>query len=274
MRAFVVMAVALTIGVLGGIAVSLLAAGLTADWSAAVRRELCRVALGQTLPTLDATPVGELLDRIDGDVYQVASELRNSGVRIAQSATVGALAAAIAVVVWWPAGLAMLAIAITLGVRLRRPAQEITPVRMAEEEAWSDLAAVMEESIHGQDDVRTSLARPYVLRLFAQRASVVLTRGRQVWTMSARVTSVASVVTRGGIAAIVVGGAWALFSGRVDGARLTAVWSGAAHSGDEADADTCFPCGRSPVETGDGHDCVEARLAGYPAPHIVRSEEP
>ena len=45
---------------------------------------------------------------------------------------------------------------------------------MAEEEAWSDLAAVMEESIHGQDDVRTSLARPYVLRLYAQRASEVL----------------------------------------------------------------------------------------------------
>ena len=47
---------------------------------------------------------------------------------------------------------------------------------MGEEEAWSDLAAVMEESIHGQDDVRTSLARPYVLRLYAQRASQVLAR--------------------------------------------------------------------------------------------------
>ena len=62
---------------------------------------------------------------------------------------------------------------------------------MAEEEAWSDLAAVMEESIHGQDDVRTSLARPYVLRLFAQRASVVLDRGRRVWVASARVTAIA-----------------------------------------------------------------------------------
>ena len=59
--------------------------------------------------------------------------------------------------------------------------QRIAPARMAEEEAWSDLAAVMEESIHGQDDVRTSLARPYVLRLFAQRASEVLARGRRVW---------------------------------------------------------------------------------------------
>ena len=39
----------------------------------------------QPMPALDATPVGELLDRIDGDVYQVGSELRGSGIRLAQS---------------------------------------------------------------------------------------------------------------------------------------------------------------------------------------------
>ena len=79
------------------------------DWSADVRRRLCRVAFGQDLPSLESTPVGELLDRIDGDVYQVASELRGSGVRIAQSAVVALLSAAVALVVWWPAGLTMLA---------------------------------------------------------------------------------------------------------------------------------------------------------------------
>jgi ATP-binding cassette, subfamily B, bacterial len=95
---------------------------------------------------------------------------------------------------------------------------------MGEEEAWSDLAAVMEESIHGQDDVRTSLARPYVLKLFARRAREILVRGRRVWVMGAWVTAVASGVTRIGIAGVVVGGAWALATGRIDGARLTAVW--------------------------------------------------
>ena len=221
---FAMLALALVVGVVGDLVVGLLAARLTADWSAAVRRQLCRVALGQDLPTLEATPVGELLDRIDGDVYQVASEVRGAGVRIAQSVAIGALSACIAVAVWWPAGVAMLAIAIVLIARLRRPTQAITPARMAEEEAWSDLAAVMEESIHGQDDVRTSLARPYVLRLYARRASVVLERGRRVWASSAWVTVVASVVTRGGVAAIVIGGAWALADGRINGARLTAVW--------------------------------------------------
>ena len=107
-----------------------------------------------------------------------------------------------AFVVWWPAGLGMLVLATVLVVALRRPTQRIGPTRMFEEEAWSDLAAVMEEAIHGQDDVRTSLARPYVLRLYAQRASEVLRRGRRVWALGAWVTASAVGVMRLGIALV------------------------------------------------------------------------
>jgi ABC-type multidrug transport system fused ATPase/permease subunit len=221
---FVLLAAGLTIAVLGNLIVDLNAARLTADWSAAVRRQLCQVALGQDLTRLEATPVGELLDRIDGDVYQVASIMRGQGIRLAQSTAIGVLSILVSIFVWWPAGLAMLAIAGLLGWRLRRPTLAIAPAREKEEEAWSDLAAVMEESIHGQDDIRTSLARPYVLRLFAQRSSEVLARGRRVWRMTANVTLIAAVVTRIGIALVVAGGAWGLYTGRVDGARLTAVW--------------------------------------------------
>ena len=78
---FVVLAAALVAAVLSDLSVGLITAGLTADWAADVRRRLSRVAFGQDLPTLETTPVGELLDRIDGDVYQVGSELRGSGVR-------------------------------------------------------------------------------------------------------------------------------------------------------------------------------------------------
>ncbi|MGN9776792.1 ATP-binding cassette domain-containing protein [Micromonospora sp. H33] len=221
---FTVLAVALVAAVVSDLVVSLLMAGVTADWSAAVRRRLCRVAFGQDLPTLETTPVGELLDRIDGDVYQVAAAVRAQGVRIAQMLTVGVLSTAVAIGVWWPAGVTMLLVAGALVVGLRRPTARIVPARMAEEEAWSDLAAVMEEAIHGQDDVRTSLAQPYVLRLYATRAAAVLSRGLRVWRMSAKVTTVATGVTRAGIAAVVLAGAWALAAGRMDGARLTAVW--------------------------------------------------
>ncbi|MET7946219.1 ABC transporter ATP-binding protein [Micromonospora sp. NPDC005324] len=221
---FAVLAVALVTVVLSDLAVSLLMAGLTADWSADVRRRLCRVAFGQDLPTLETTPVGELLDRIDGDVYQVASAIRNQGTRLAQGLCVGLLSMVVALFVWWPAGIAMVLLTVVLAVGLRRPTARIAPARMAEEEAWSDLAAVMEEAVHGQDDVRTSLARPYVLRLYARRAAAVLSRGLVVWVLSARVATVATATIRAGIGAVVLGGAWALATGRIDAARLTAIW--------------------------------------------------
>ncbi|MEU4469822.1 ABC transporter ATP-binding protein [Micromonospora sp. NPDC023888] len=221
---FAVLAAALVAVVLSDLAVSLLMAGLTADWSADVRRRLCRVALGQDLPTLETTPVGELLDRIDGDVYQVASAIRNQGTRLAQGLCVGLLSMIVALAVWWPAGVAMLLLTVLLAAGLRRPTARIAPARMREEEAWSDLAAVMEEAVHGQDDVRTSLARPYVLRLYARRAAAVLSRGGLVWVLSARVAAAATATIRAGIGAVVLGGAWALTTDRIDAARLTAIW--------------------------------------------------
>ncbi|WP_406067200.1 ATP-binding cassette domain-containing protein [Micromonospora sp. NBC_01638] len=221
---FAVLAAALVAVVLTDLAVSLLMAGLTADWSADVRRRLCQVAFGQDLPTLETTPVGELLDRIDGDVYQVASAVRNQGTRLAQGLCVGLLSMVVALAVWWPAGIAMLLLTVVLAAGLRRPTARIAPARMAEEEAWSDLAAVMEEAVHGQDDVRTSLARPYVLRLYARRAATVLSRGNLVWVMSARVATAATATIRAGIGVVVLGGAWAFTTDRVDAARLTAIW--------------------------------------------------
>jgi ATP-binding cassette, subfamily B, bacterial len=221
---FVVLAAALVASVLSDLTVGLIAAGLTADWAASVRRGLCRVAFGQDLPALENTPVGELLDRIDSDVYQVGSELRGSGVRIAQSVAVAVLSIVTAFFAWWPAGVGMVLVSALLYVTMNQPIQRLSPARISEEEAWSDLAAVMEESVHGQDDVRTSLAAPYVRRLYAQRAREVLARGRRVWRMSSRITLGAGAITRTLIAVLVVVGAWAMVNGHIDGARLTAVW--------------------------------------------------
>ncbi|SCL33672.1 ABC-type multidrug transport system, ATPase and permease component [Micromonospora pallida] len=221
---FVLLAVALVAAVVADLVINLVMAGLTADWTADVRRRLCRVAFGQDLPTLENTPVGELLDRIDNDVYQVGAEVRHVGVRLTQALATGVISTVVALLVWWPAGLGMLLLSGLLLLLLGGPTSRIAPARMAEEEAWSDMAAVMEEAIHGQDDVRTTLARPYVLRLFAQRTAEVLHRGKRVWKLTAEVSTVATVVTRFGIGAVVLAGGWALVTGRVDGARLTAIW--------------------------------------------------
>ncbi|MEU4237220.1 ABC transporter ATP-binding protein [Actinoplanes sp. NPDC026619] len=224
MPLFAVLAGALVASVLSDVVVGLVTAGLTADWAARIRRGLNRVAFGQPLPALENTPVGELLDRIDADVYAVGSELRGSGVRIAQSVAVATLSIVTAFFAWWPAGVAMVFVSFLLYVTMNKPIQRISPLRISEEEAWSDLAAVMEESIHGQDDVRTSLAAPYVRGLYAQRSREVLRRGRLVWRSSSRITMGAGTITRSLIAVLVVGGAWGLLEGHISGARLTAVW--------------------------------------------------
>ncbi|WP_229074580.1 ABC transporter ATP-binding protein/permease [Actinoplanes sp. DH11] len=221
---FTVLVGALVAGVLSDVVVGLVVARLTADWAARVRRNLNRVAFGQDVPTLENTPVGELLDRIDSDVYQVGAELRGSGVRLAQSLAVATLSIVTAFFVWVPAALAMIVVSVLLFVVMNKPVQRISPLRIAEEEAWSDLAAVMEEAVHGQDDVRTSLAAPYVLRLYAARAAEVLRRGRLVWRSSSKITMGAGAITRTLIAVLVVAGAWALVAGQIDGARLTGVW--------------------------------------------------
>ncbi|GIE74802.1 hypothetical protein Aph02nite_07520 [Actinoplanes philippinensis] len=221
---FLLLAAGLVASVITDVVVGLVASTLTADWAARTRRTLNRVAFGQDIPTLENTPVGELLDRIDSDVYQVGSDLRGSGVRLAQSLAVATLSVVTTFFVWWPAALAMIAVATLLFVVMNKPVQRIGPVRIAEEEAWSDLAAVMEEAIHGQDDVRTSLAAPYVRRLYALRSAEVLRRGRRVWRMSAKVTMTAGGISRALIASLVVGGAWALMTGHIGASRLTAVW--------------------------------------------------
>jgi len=221
---FTALAVALAAATATDLGVGLLVARLTADWSAAARRRLCRVALGQPLPTLEETPVGELLDRIDSDVNQVANELRHSGVQVVRDVVTGLVSALVALVVWWPAGVAMLVASALIAVTVGPRAGRIAAARMAEEEAWSDVAAVMEEAVHGQDDVRTSLARPYVLQLYARRAATVLQRGRRVWRMAADLFLVARMIVRTGIALVVAAAAWALLTGRADGGRVSAVW--------------------------------------------------
>lgn len=222
--AFTALSACLVAAVLGNLTVQLVAARLTSDWTADVRRRLTRVAFSQDLPTLENTPVGELLDRIDQDVHQTGTGVRQTGVRLVTALVTGVFSTVTAAFVWWPAALAMVAVAAAIVLSLRPLAARVGPAREAEEEAWSDLAAVMEESIYGQDDVRTTLGQPYVLRLYADRSRCVLARGRIAWRLSSRLAAAAVLVVRIGVAVLVVGGTVMVGAGRLDLASLTAVW--------------------------------------------------
>src|SRR5689334_10315803 len=120
---FTLLAVGLVASVISDVVVGLVVAKLTADWAARTRRDLNRRAFGQDIPTLENTPVGELLDRIDSDVYQVGAQLRGSGVRIAQSVAVALFSIVTAFFVWWPAGVGMVLVSILLYVTMNKPIQ-------------------------------------------------------------------------------------------------------------------------------------------------------
>src|SRR3954453_3216191 len=118
MSLFVVLAIALVASVLSDVLVGLVASGLTADWAARIRRGLNRVAFGQDLPRLENTPVGELLDRIDSDVYEGGSQMRGSGVPISPSLAVAPLSIGTAFLAWCPAGVGMVLVSILLYVTM------------------------------------------------------------------------------------------------------------------------------------------------------------
>jgi hypothetical protein len=63
---------------------------------------------------VEATPVGELLGRIDGDPYRVASDMRVSDVRITQLLAIAFASVVTAMVARWPAGLRVLLLAVAL----------------------------------------------------------------------------------------------------------------------------------------------------------------
>jgi ABC-type multidrug transport system fused ATPase/permease subunit len=221
---FVALAAAMTVATLSHLVREVVATYFLTDWAEDVRSRLCQRALGQDLQALESTPVGELLDRIDGDVHHLVGELRASGLTVAEAILGGLVAVATALVVWWPAGMAMAAAIIVLALVLRPTAAAMPDARCREEEAWSGLAAVSEEAIYGQDDVRTSLARPYVLRLVAERSAEILRRVRVAWGLSARLLTSALTITRSGLAVLVLLGVSAYSAGRIDEARLAAAW--------------------------------------------------
>jgi ABC-type multidrug transport system fused ATPase/permease subunit len=144
---FVVLAAALVVAVMSDVSVGLIMSRLTADWTAAVRRGLCRVALGQDLPTLENTPVGELLDRIDNDVYQVGAQLPSARVWTRRTVAMGGESAYSASVP---------GVDISAGTAPAPPAMPRHPLRTLDLASFS---AVHEDGTVGANDIHLTIHR-------------------------------------------------------------------------------------------------------------------
>ena len=121
---------------------------------------------------------GELIERIDGDVGQLANFFSQFVVDLLGSALflLGVLA-----LVWredWRAGLAFTLFAALSLVVLRQVFTLGVGPQQRTRQAQADVVSFLEERLSGTEDIRSSGATPYVLRGLSQTLRVAMQRGR------------------------------------------------------------------------------------------------
>ncbi len=219
-----------------GLAVLLLTATVLDTWGrtlfAAVvgraegrlRADLLGAALGQPLPVLEEQAVGELMDRVDDDPRQLGVTLSRTGWAMGRSLLRSVLAWVVAGLTWWPAWVAFPLVAALVVLVARRLTPELARRKLAEEVAWSDHSAQLEEAVTGRDDVRSSLGQAHVVRQYAERASAVLSRVTATCRASVAVTMRTGLLLHALLAGLAVAGVALVSGGRLDVAALVTLW--------------------------------------------------
>ncbi|PRY17069.1 ATP-binding cassette domain-containing protein [Kineococcus rhizosphaerae] len=190
----------------------------------ALRTDLLAAAFAQPLPVLGEQAVGEVIDRVDDDPRQLATLVRDAVWQLGRGTLRCLLGWVVAGLVWWPAWIAFPVVAAVVWLTVRRLTAVLVRRKVAEEVAWTDHAAQLEEAVAGRDDVRSSLGQPHVVRRYAALAAEVLDRVRATTTVSAAVARRTIVVLALLCSAVVVGGVWLVGEGRMSVAVLVTVW--------------------------------------------------
>ena len=189
-----------------------------------LRADLLRSAFRQPLTVMEEQAVGEVVDRVDDDPRQVGSLLRRTGWEMGRAVLRCVLAWVVAGLTWWPAWIAFPLVAAAVVLVARPLTAELARRRVAEEAAWSDHSAQLEESVTGRDDVRSSLGQPHVIRRYAERASEVLRRVGDATRIGGAVALRTGLLLHLLIAAFAVGGVALVGGGRLGVAQVVTLW--------------------------------------------------
>ncbi|WP_129339492.1 ATP-binding cassette domain-containing protein [Cellulomonas endophytica] len=199
-------------------------AGVLARAEGVLRRDLLAAALRQPLPVLDEQAVGEVLDRVDDDPRQLAALARRTGWEVGRAALRAVLAWVVAGLTWTPAWVVFPLVAVA-ALAVARPLTRLVAQRkVAEEVAWSEHSAQLEEAVAARDDVRSSLGQPHVVRSYARRAGEVLRRVRASSDAAATVALRTGLVLHALVAALAVGGVALVTGDRLGVAGLVTLW--------------------------------------------------
>ncbi|MBJ7287289.1 ABC transporter ATP-binding protein [Williamsia sp.] len=152
-----------------------------------LRDDLLTAALHQPLERLSEQAVGEVLDRVDDDTHEVGTLVRLQ-VWDAMRTVFSTLPMwIVAGVTWWPAWIIFPVLGPVAILVIRPLLRELRDRKVAEEIAWTDHAAAMEEGIAARDDMRTSLGQAYLLRRCAEISGTIQDRFRAVIAVESRI---------------------------------------------------------------------------------------
>lgn len=190
----------------------------------ALRADLLTAALDQPLEGLSEQAVGEVLDRVDDDTHEVGSLARHQLWEAMHTVCASVPMWIVAGLTWWPAWFIFPVVAPLALLVIRPLLGELRDRKVAEETAWTDHTAAMEEGIAARDDLRTSLGQAFLLRKCAELSSQVQRHVHQVISVETRMTVRAIGLLHVLLAGLVVVGVALAARGNLDIAQLVTLF--------------------------------------------------
>ena len=124
-----------------------------------LRADLLDAAMAQPLSELSEQAVGEVLDRIDDDTWEVGQLMRWGVWQAVRTLLASGPLWVVATVAWWPAAFLFPLTGFATYWVVRRLLPQVAERKVVEEAAWTDHAASTEEGVAARDDLRTALGQ-------------------------------------------------------------------------------------------------------------------
>src|SRR4051812_22324990 len=189
-----------------------------------LRADLLAAALHQPLAVLSEQAVGEVLDRVDDDTHELGNLLRRMAWDLVRTLFRSIPMWVVAGLTWWPAWLLFPLVGALTVVIVRPLTAEISKRKFAEEIAWTDHAAMMEEGVAARDDLRSSLGQAFLVRRCAELSAVVHQRVAASSDSAAKIGRRAGSLLHGLLAATALAGTVLVTQGDLSTAELVTLF--------------------------------------------------
>jgi ABC-type multidrug transport system fused ATPase/permease subunit len=189
-----------------------------------LRADLLDAAMAQPLSELSEQAVGEVLDRIDDDTWEVGQLMRWGVWQAVRTFLAAGPLWVVASLAWWPAVFLFPLTGFAAYWVVRRLLPQVAERKVVEEAAWTDHAASTEEGIAARDDLRTALGQAHVLRRNARMAARVHAALDKVLQVEVRITRRSGGLLHGALAAVALVGTALVLADDLSTAQLVTLF--------------------------------------------------